>query len=171
MTSPRDRGRSTSVPDDTGVLIDHILTRFHEAHRRELPELVRLAAKVEAVHSDHPEVPRRLAVMLEALRLDLEEHMQKEEAILFPLMRQGGGHPMIVHPIAQMRRDHEAHCEHLRRLKEIANDFRWPDGACRSWQALYAGASKFVDDLMEHTHLENRVLFPRFEDRQGLDAP
>lgn len=165
-----DDGPGASVPGDTGALIDYILTQFHEAHRRELPELVRLAAKVEAVHSDHPEVPRGLAAMLEALRLELEEHMRKEETILFPLMRQGG-HPMIAHPIAQMRRDHEEHRECLQGLEEIANDFHPPAGACRSWQALYAGAAKFVDDFTEHTHLENRVLFLRFEGRQTVEAP
>lgn len=165
-----DHGPGTSVPDDAGALIDYILTRFHEAHRRELPELVRLAGKVEAVHAEHPDVPRGLAAMLEGLRLGLEEHMQKEEAVLFPLMRRGG-HPMIAHPIAQMRRDHEEHCGQLRRLGGIANNFRPPAGACRSWQALYAGAAKFVDDFMEHTHLENAVLFPRFEGRQAVEAP
>jgi regulator of cell morphogenesis and NO signaling len=35
------------APTETGALIDHILTRYHETHRRELPELVKLAARVE----------------------------------------------------------------------------------------------------------------------------
>ena len=39
-------------------------------------------------------------------------------------------------------------------------------GACRSWQALYAGAAKLRDDLIEHIHLENNVLFPRFQDQE-----
>ncbi len=32
-----------SYSAETGALIDHIVNRFHEAHRRELPELVRRA--------------------------------------------------------------------------------------------------------------------------------
>ena len=39
-------------PEDTDGLIDMILTRFHETHRREVPELVKLARRVEAVHRD-----------------------------------------------------------------------------------------------------------------------
>ena len=35
--------------------------------------------------------------------------------------------------------------------------------ARRSWQALYAGLAKLTSDLMEHIHLENNVLFPRYE--------
>jgi regulator of cell morphogenesis and NO signaling len=38
-----------------------------------------------------------------------------------------------------------------------------PEGACRSWTALYAGLAKFSDDLIRHIHLENETLFPRFE--------
>lgn len=151
-----------SIPDETEALIDHILTRYHETHRRELPELIRLAVRVETVHRENPEVPTSLAETLEALRHELDDHMGKEEAVLFPLMR-AGGHPMIVHPITQMRHDHNDHGELLRKIENLTHDFRLPAGACRSWQALYAGTAKLVNDLMEHIHLENNLLFPRFE--------
>jgi regulator of cell morphogenesis and NO signaling len=38
-----------------------------------------------------------------------------------------------------------------------------PEGACRTWTALYAGLGAFLDDLAEHIRLENEVLFPPFE--------
>src|SRR5690606_10920336 len=31
-------------------LIEHILTRYHDVHRQQLPELIRLSARVELVH-------------------------------------------------------------------------------------------------------------------------
>src|SRR3546814_15256412 len=70
--------------------------------------------------------------------------------------------PMITNPSAQMRHDHDDHGATLRRIEEITGGFWLPDGACRSWQALNAGAAKLASDLMEHIHLENNVLFPRF---------
>lgn len=45
-------------PEATADLITLIETRYHAAHRRELPELVRLAQRVEVVHKAHPAVPR-----------------------------------------------------------------------------------------------------------------
>lgn len=156
-----DGAAAALAPEESGALIDHILARYHETHRRELPELIRLAGKVEAVHRSHPQAPLGLADTLDELRRELETHMQKEELALFPLLR-AGGHPMIAHPIRQMRDDHNDHGELLRRLERIAGGFRVPDGACRSWQALYVGTAKLVDDLMEHIHLENNVLFARF---------
>jgi len=149
------------APEESAALIDHIVARYHETHRQELPELIRLARKVERVHGEHPQAPRGLADLLEQVREELEAHMAKEEQVLFPLLRQGG-HPMIGHPIAQMRHEHDHHGEQLRRLEALAGGFVLPEGACRSWQALYGGVAKLADDVMEHIHLENNVLFPRF---------
>lgn len=160
---------SPDVPEDNGALIDHILSRYHEVHRRELPELVRLARKVEEVHAGHEQVPAGLADMLQSIIGELEVHMKKEELILFPAMRRGPN-PRLADPIAQMRHDHDDHGEYVRRLEESTRGFTPPEGACRSWQALYAGVDKFADDLMEHIHLENNVLFPRFIASSGDNA-
>lgn len=154
---------ATPLSLETGALIDHILTRYHETHRRELPELIALSRKVEAVHAEHPQVPSGLADLLHRMLGELEVHMKKEELILFPAMRQRaqGG---LNTPIAQMRHDHDDHGEQLRKLESLTGDFTLPEDACRSWQALYTGAAKVANDVMEHIHLENNVLFPRYED-------
>lgn len=158
--------RSSSVPPtsswETGKLIDHILTRYHETHRRELPELVKLARKVEGVHAGHPKVPRGLADSLQKMLGELEVHMKKEELILFPAMR-GRADGGLDTPIAQMRHDHDDHGVQLRKLESLTDNFTLPDDACRSWKALYTGSMKITNDLMEHIHLENNVLFPRYE--------
>jgi regulator of cell morphogenesis and NO signaling len=160
-------GNSAPAPEATGALIDHIVARYHETHRRELPELVRLARKVEAVHAGHPEAPRGLADALDAIRAELEEHMQNEETVLFPTIRQQGDTEDALET-SQMRDDHHRHGELLHVLETTANGFVLPEGACRSWAALYGGTAKFVDNVMEHIHLENNVLFPRFEPASGL---
>ena len=145
-----------------GTLIDHILQRYHEVHRQQLPELIRMARRVEAVHRDHPRVPRGLAAHLEAMEQELLEHMAKEEQILFPLLRQGG-HPMAVHPIGMMRHEHVGHGAHLERLAELTSQHQPPGDACNTWQALFAGTARLTEDLIEHIHLENNLLFPAFE--------
>ncbi len=149
------------TPADTTALIESIETRFHATHRRELPELIRLARRVEAVHRDVATVPHGLADLLEKIATELESHMQKEEQILFPMMR-NGGHPMIRQPIAVMLAEHDDHGENLRELEALTNDFTPPAEACTTWRALYAGARKLADDVMEHIHTENNILFPRF---------
>jgi regulator of cell morphogenesis and NO signaling len=151
----------STAPEATDALIDHILARYHDVHRREFPELERLARRVEAVHRDNPSVPKGLADLLAAMGEDMEEHMQKEEQVLFPILR-AGGTMMVARPIAVMRMEHDSHARHLHALEALTDHGTPPEGACNTWRALYAGTRKLADDLMEHMHLENNVLFPRF---------
>ncbi|MGD0023996.1 MAG: iron-sulfur cluster repair protein YtfE [Xanthobacteraceae bacterium] len=154
--------QQNSVPESVEDLIGYILQRYHQVHRQELPELRNLAIRVERVHVDHPAVPAGLSDLLERMQANLESHMQKEEQVLFPLMR-AGGNPMIVHPIGMMRHEHDEHGEELRALAALTGDMTAPDGACNSWRALYAVLAKLAEDLTDHIHIENNVLFPRFE--------
>lgn len=157
---PSARGEA---PRETVPLIAHILERYHEVHRRELPELVALARRVEAVHARHPDVPLGLADLLERMQNELCAHMRKEELILFPAMeRAAATDGSLEAPISCMRHEHDDHGNNLRELEALSRDFILPAGACRTWQALYAGGAKLVDDVMEHIHLENNLLFPRF---------
>jgi regulator of cell morphogenesis and NO signaling len=152
---------AAAPPQETAALIALIEERYHATHRRELPELIALARRVERVHADHPAAPAGLAALLATMEDEMLDHMAKEERILFPMMR-GGGHPMIRQPIAMMRHDHNGHAAHLREIERLTQGATPPAGACNSWRALYAGVRKFTDDLTEHVHLENTVLFPRF---------
>ena len=154
--------QASALPDDVEGLVSLIVERYHAVHRRELPELRKLAARVEAVHADHPDVPAGLADLLARLQGELESHMQKEEQVLFPMMI-ADGHPMITHPIAMMRHEHDTAGEDLSAVTALTRDMTPPQGACNSWRALYAGLAKFAEDLTEHVHIENNILFPRFE--------
>jgi regulator of cell morphogenesis and NO signaling len=150
------------TPDDVGSLIEHIVSRFHEGHRRDLPELIALAAKVEQVHAAHPAVPAGLTQLLQTMRDELEAHMHKEEQILFPLMRRNPA-GFLAPPIARMRQEHEDHGRMLQDVQQLTAGLRLPPGACATWQALYAGLGRFTDELMQHVHTENNILFPQFE--------
>lgn len=141
-------------------LIDYIIENFHEKHRRDLPELIRLVSRVEHVHADHPDCPRGLAAALKETLGELEMHMRKEEEILFPMIRRGMGR-MTGGPVSVMQSEHVEHGERLRRLEALAHGLELPPGACNTWRASYAGVRALIDDVMEHIHLENNVLFPR----------
>ncbi|MCM5570157.1 iron-sulfur cluster repair protein YtfE [Burkholderiaceae bacterium FT117] len=139
-------------------LIEHIVSRYHARHRDQLPELVRLARRVEQVHGGRPDCPLGLAEHLEAMRQELESHMMKEEQILFPMLARGmreqaGG------PISVMRFEHEQHGDALEGLDALTGGMVPPSGACNTWRALYLGLSALRDDLVAHIHLENNILF------------
>jgi regulator of cell morphogenesis and NO signaling len=159
--------RTEAAPEggDTEALIDHILTRYHAVHREQLPELIRMARRVEAVHRGHPAVPVGLADLLEAMETELLEHMEKEEQVLFPAMEQDG--VGVDGPIGVLRDEHTGHGALLEQLAALTSDHTPPPGACNTWRALYAGTAQLTDDLISHIHLENNLLFPRFESAAG----
>jgi len=147
---------------DAAELTRHIETRYHARHREQLPPLAAMAAKVEDVHFGDEHVPAGLSDVLRRMIGEMEVHMKKEELILFPAIRRGGG-PGIENPIAVMRADHDDHVTEVAEIRRLTGDLTLPEGACGTWTALYAGLDEFITDLEEHMRLENDVLFPQFE--------
>lgn len=148
------------APAETHALIDHLLDRYHEVHRRQFPEAIFLAARVESVHGDRPDCPTGVSQHLAFMFDDLEAHHQKEEMILFPMMRRG--EVRLGAPIAKMEAEHDDVLEQLNGLARLTQDFTPPENACGTWRALYALCQEIDADLRDHMHLENNVLFRRF---------
>jgi len=141
-------------------IIVHIIVRYHDRHREQLPELIYQATKVERVHADKPNVPKGLTKYLTMLHEELSSHMMKEEQILFPMIKQGmGSH--ATGPITVMESEHDEAGELLEVIKHTTNNVTPPPEACTTWKAMYNGINELIDDLMNHISLENNVLFPR----------
>jgi regulator of cell morphogenesis and NO signaling len=155
-TPQGERVADAPLPD----LVQHILDRFHAGHREEVPRLIAMARKVEEVHGDKPACPRGLADLLERVAGELEEHMQKEEQVLFPMLVAGHGARAGM-PISVLEAEHDDHGQNLARLRALASDYVPPAEACNTWRALYLGLAELERELMEHFHLENNALFPR----------
>ena len=141
-------------------MIDHIITRFHDRHREQLPELITLAEKVENVHGDRDDCPVGVAAQLEKIYAELSQHLMKEEQILFPMIKMGN-YAMASMPIRVMEMEHDEAGQDVEVIKSLTNNCTPPADACFSWKALYSGINEFIDDLMHHIHLENNILFPR----------
>lgn len=142
-------------------LIQHILVTYHRPLDEELPRLQQMAVKVLEVH--HDKDPRRLTELVDVyagLKAELEDHMAKEEQILFPMILRDQG-AMADGPIAVMEHEHESVGIALRRLRDLTDDFEVPPEACNTWRALWKGLEALEQSLHLHIHLENNILFPR----------
>ena len=139
-------------------IIDHILPRYHDTHRRQLEELVPLAEKVAGVHAG--KFPAEVVSLLHTIQNELLSHMMKEERILFPMLKQGAGRAAAM-PVRMMMHEHTEHEAALERLLEVTGNLQAPADACRSWQRLYSLAQELVDDLRDHIDLEDNILFAR----------
>ena len=142
------------------ALIDHIVSTYHARLRRDLPDLIAMARRVEHKHGEKPGCPLGLTALLEGMYADVIDHLQKEEQILFPMIARGVGN-RAAGPVQVMEMEHDHHRENLVRLRTVTGDLEPPAAACATWRALYAGLAQLEEELMEHIHLENNVLFPR----------
>lgn len=154
---PPQRWDRAALPE----LIEHILSAYHQPLAEELPRLEGLIREVAGAHSSRePKMFEDLLRTFLDLKAELEEHMQKEEQVLFPMIRNARGRMMAV-PIEMMEADHESAGEALRQLRELAHDYELPEGACSTWRALWQGLAALEGSLQRHIHLENNILFPR----------
>lgn len=150
------------------ALADHIEQSHHAYVKSELPILVEQAERVAAKHGGIDPTLRAVADTVRELADEMFHHMQKEERILFPIVRQLETHGeaaspcgSISHPIRQMEAEHEAAGGALVRLRELTSGFVPPAEACNTHRALLAGLARFEADLHQHVHKENNILFPR----------
>lgn len=141
-------------------LIDVIVSHYHARLRTEIPELILLADKVERVHAGKASCPRGLTALLHTMHAAVLDHLAKEEQILFPMIRVGRGRG-AGGPIHVMEQEHEDHGRSLARVRELTANLTAPPEACPTWRALYSRLGRLGEELMEHIHLENNVLFPR----------
>lgn len=150
-------------------LADHIVTTHHVYLRNELPRLERMVHKVAAAHEhNHPQT-RELANVFNGLKMELDQHMMKEEQILFPAIRalEGAGQAMefscgsVAQPIRMMEQEHENAGNALRRMHELTNAYTPPEDACNTYRAMLDGLRELESDLHQHIHKENPILFPK----------
>jgi regulator of cell morphogenesis and NO signaling len=142
-------------------LADHIEAHYHAALRRDLPPLIEAARKVERVHAQKPKVPTGLADVLTEFFSDMQRHMEKEEKILFPMIRRGARGEAVYMPVRVLESEHDSHRVQLARVRELTDDLQLPAHACATWTALYRGLETVEAELMQHIHLENNILFSR----------
>jgi regulator of cell morphogenesis and NO signaling len=154
-------------------LIDYILDKHHAFTRDEMERITALVEKVSSKHgANHPEL-LSVGTLFRQLCDDLRPHMFKEEMILFPYVKQleqaaASNRPApyapfgtVGNPIRMMMSEHDTAGDILRELRRASGDYAVPSDACISYQTLYRALEEFEQDLHQHIHLENNLLFPR----------
>jgi regulator of cell morphogenesis and NO signaling len=151
-----------------GALADHIESTHHAYLKEELPRLVEMAGRVATKHGWRDGRLSRVSVAVNELAAEMLSHMQKEEVVLFPLVRQieagatTGFHcGSLANPIRQMEAEHEAAGNLTAKLRLLTDGFTPSAESCNTHRALLAGLAEFESDLHRHVHKENNILFPR----------
>lgn len=139
-------------------LIDHIVNTHHAYLNENLPVISKLANAVLRAHGDaHPEL-FEVFKDFHALKAELEQHLIKEEVVLFPSILKGKDHQSVQQ---EVENEHEGAGELLRDLRDLTQDFTVPADGCPSYVKFYGLLEELESDIFQHVHKENNILFLR----------
>jgi regulator of cell morphogenesis and NO signaling len=171
-------GRPTlPMPDWTKASLEllcaHIIVKHHAFARSEFPHLLELADNVSGRHgSAHLELAAIRAALTQ-LEFTLNEHFAREESVLFPYivgLERSVTDPeedpvtcfgFLADPIAVLSLEHAETSTLLTQLRQLSHHFTPPLGVCLTYRIFYTGLQELEQDLRQHIHLENNILFPR----------
>ncbi|WP_086982831.1 hemerythrin domain-containing protein [Vibrio aphrogenes] len=163
--TPAQLTELTQLPADK--LADLMESTHHEYIREFGPQLIEMADKLLRVHGEDSALIRQFTPLIHALVEDLTPHLFKEEQILFPAIRnlaQGTSEPTcfghIGNPIRVMTHEHHEAERIMLALQQLTQHFQAPAEACQTWQRCYQLCAEFCQDLINHIHVEDTILFP-----------
>ena len=183
---------AANIPNDSGSkeknwaavqlseLIDYIVSHHHGYLKENLPMIQQLIEKVLNAHAqNHAVMLTTVQQTFGELYREIDQHLQKEESILFPLVKSmesyndhGGDKPQsscgsVKSIISQMKTEHESAGNALEKLRLTTSDYTLPQDACASFSGLFQDLQQLEKDLHEHINLENNLLFSKSIDLEN----
>ena len=150
----------------TPLLIEFIVQHHHAYVKNTIPVLEGLLEKLVGRHAQkHPELIE-IQTICTSLFAELCSHMEKEEKVLFPNIGNPAFNPVM--PIQVMEHEHDNAGELIKKIRTLTNHYTPPPEACATWRTTWQRLQEFDNDLMQHIHLENNILFPRIRKPSGL---
>lgn len=155
-------------------LIDYIVNVHHSYLTVNFPEICQTIERFTKGHvQKYPELKELLTWLL-ALRDNLLPHIEEENQIIFPYIKQ------IVHayesrepyaallvrtlrkPVENlMHHEHEYIGKYLHKIRALTNNYTPPSACCVTHRVSFLKLKELDGDLVQHIHLENNILFPK----------
>ena len=134
-------------------LVDYIENTHHAYVKQALPEISELAAKILRVHGIKHEVLFKVHKLFHSLKTELEQHLIKEEEILFPMIREYDKRPendtlgRIRSLVKETEDEHDAAGGILKELRKVTDQYEVPADSCNTYSMTYRKMEEFESDL------------------------
>jgi regulator of cell morphogenesis and NO signaling len=155
LTLPQDD--EVAPPSDAARLIRHIRDRYHGVLVGLIEDAVALATVCEAAHGGKDLWPHGLCDRLIEVLESLEQHQQREDAVVFPLLL--AEKPQAAEAARIMEAEHARIRGRLDALLVLTQGFEVPAQACAKWRVLYVLCCKINVDVRDQMRLAERELF------------
>ena len=154
-------------------LIAHIIAKHHTYVKESIPVISQFVNKVKQVHGNNKPNVSDIADHFQSLAMELNQHLMKEESILFPYIEEleqlkaknqklsASQFGSIENPINMMLLEHTHAGNEIEIISDLTNKYQPPVGACATHTVSYGQLKDFETDLLQHIHLENNILFPK----------
>jgi regulator of cell morphogenesis and NO signaling len=182
LQAPSSTKRMPFSEMNAGQLVSYILVHHHFYVKQAMPTILTHLQKVASKHGDRFPYMKKVFELFTIVSEEMTLHMQKEEHILFPRIKEVGfqfekqdhisvPEGFISAPVKVMEMEHEHAGELLYEIRTLTSNYTAPPDACTTFQVSLAELKEFEEDLHEHVHLENNLLFPMAEKMQASLLP
>ncbi len=156
---------------DAEQLIAYILIHHHFYVKNTMPVIMSHIEKVYTKHGEKYPHMENIFLLFKEVMAELLPHMEKEEKILFPRIKEIAGiqnkqqlsmmAPGFLNaPIHMMEAEHDKAGQLLFEIRKLSNHYTPPASACTTHRICLEELKAFEEDLHQHVHLENNILFP-----------
>lgn len=166
--------RAKPQPDPSTADLDELTRHIETYHHRFTAEIIVFINtslnRLARLHgSRYPELAE-LKALFDEISGPLMIHMQHEEFIVFPYIRElvkkgkkarTSMYKSADSPIPGMLAGHEKGPGYLKRLNTLTRQFSPPEGEGCAFKVTYAAMRELERDLNTHLRLESEILFPR----------
>jgi len=160
-------------------LIDYIINVHHEYLKQTIPALeANLLSFVNSHQKQFPELSELQEVFQQLVRI-LATHTQHEEEIIFPYIKQLSNAfrrketygslfvRTLRKPLSNLEAEHSKISTLLSQLRSLARHYTFPENACTNHRVVFHKLKELDNDLVQHKHLENNILFPKAIELEG----
>jgi regulator of cell morphogenesis and NO signaling len=159
---------------DVCFLSDYIIHVHHEYLRLCLPDELQSLEQFARTHRKQFDFLDELLQTFSRLSKEMLTHINHEEEIIFPYIKQialaynnkesfaGLLVRTLGKPVSEeIKHEEESTMGMLIRMRELTNEYSPPPSACTSHRVNFLTLREIDNDIVQHLHLENNILFPK----------
>jgi len=159
---------------DIDFLTEYIINVHHRYLRESLPQIKEQLEQFAKGHIKQYPYLTDLLIQFDQLYKEFFPHLDQEEEVLFPYIRQiahayeskESYASLLVRTLRKpvenvMQHEHDSVAKILHQLRRLTNNYTLPEKACISHQVCFSLLRELDNDLVQHLYLENQILFPK----------
>ena len=158
-----DIWKDASITD----LVVHIMERYHRETRFGMADLEGCAEEAALLEGHRFPLFVQIRDEVDLFCTEMRSHLKMEEATLFPaiLAKEQGREVQVeaelMDPLELFEDEHAAAAGLLKRIWNLTQGFKAPEGAPQVQKVLYRACETLAESLVRHIYLENEILFKK----------